>query len=145
MPTALDILKNKGGTVYSTSPQSTVLDAVQKMNQQKLGALVVMEGERFVGIFTERDVLRRVVGEQRSPRDTTVGEVMTREIICCAPNTELDEISAIMKQRRIRHLPVCDDEGHLQGLISIGDVNAFHASHQEAQITFLSEYIYGRV
>jgi CBS domain-containing protein len=144
MPTVQDILITKGGEIYSTEPATTVLDAVRKMNQHKLGALVVVKGEQLVGIFTERDVLRRVVGEQRNPREITVGEVMTREIICCPPSTDLDEISAVMQQRRIRHIPVCDDDGKLHGLISIGDVNAFHASHQEAHITFLNEYIYGR-
>jgi len=144
MPMARDILASKGGTVYSTDPEATVLEAVQKMNQHKLGALVVMEGSHVTGMFTERDVLRRVVGEERNPRKTTVGEVMTREVICVPPHTELDEVSSIMLQRRVRHLPVCEDDGTLHGMISIGDVNAYHASHQEATITFLNEYIYGR-
>jgi len=144
MPMARDILASKGGTVYSTGPDATVYDAVQKMNQHKLGALVVMEGSHVTGMFTERDVLTRVVGEERNPRKTTVGEVMTREVICVPPHTELDEVSAIMLQRRVRHLPVCEDNGTLHGMISIGDVNAYHASHQEATITFLNEYIYGR-
>ena len=69
---------------------------------------------------------------------------MTQEVICCAPDTEIDEISALMQQRRVRHVPVCDAEGHLLGLISIGDINAFHATHQEAKISFLNEYIFGR-
>jgi CBS domain-containing protein len=144
MPTVHDILLTKGGSVYSTDPDSTVLEAVRKMNQHKLGALVVIENGLAVGIFTERDVLRRVVGEERNPRKTTVGEVMTREMICCPPDTDLDEISALMQQRRIRHVPICDKAGRLHGVISIGDVNAFHATHQENQISFLSEYIYGR-
>ena len=144
MPTCFDILAAKGALVYSTDPQATVLEAVQKMNQHKLGALVVKEGDRVAGIFTERDVLRRVVGEERNPSTTRGGEVMTAEVIWARPETELEDISAIMQQRRIRHVPVCDANGLLLGLVSIGDVNAFHASHQEAKISFLSEYIYGR-
>lgn len=144
MPTAQDILATKGNAVYSTPPHATVLDAVQKMNQHKLGALVVLDGSRLVGMFTERDVLRRVVNEERNPRKTLVGEVMTSEIIICSPDTDLDEVSNIMKQRRVRHLPVCDESGHLHGVISIGDVNATFASHQEAQIVFLNEYLFGR-
>jgi CBS domain-containing protein len=144
MPTVQDILLTKGGEVYTTDPTVTVLDAVRKMNQHKLGALVVIMGEQLVGIFTERDVLRRVVGDQKNPREITVGEVMTREIMLCSPSTDIDEVSAIMQQKRVRHLPVCDEFGRLHGLISIGDVNAFHASNQEAQITYLNEYIYGR-
>jgi CBS domain-containing protein len=144
MPMAQDILATKGGTVYSTAPLATVLEAVQRMNQHKLGALVVMEGDHVVGMFTERDVLRRIVGEERNPRTTRVVDVMTSEVICCHPDTDLDEISTIMQQRRIRHIPICDDAGRLYGLISIGDVNACHASTQEAHITFLNEYIFGR-
>jgi CBS domain-containing protein len=143
MPTVQDIIATKGGTVYATSPQATVLEAVQRMNEHKLGALVVKEGDQVTGIFTERDVLRRVVGVERDPSSTLVGEVMTREVIWVAPETELDEVSSIMLQRRIRHLPVCQG-GKLVGVISIGDVNAIHASDQEAKITFLNEYIFGR-
>lgn len=144
MPTVADILQQKGSTVHSTEPDASVLEAIHKMNQHKLGALVVMSQSRVVGMFTERDVLRRVVGEQRDPSQTKVGEVMTSEVICCPPETDLDEVSTIMVQRRVRHVPVCDDDGKLHGMISIGDVNAFHVSHQEATISYLSEYIYGR-
>jgi len=144
MPTVQDILITKGGDVYSTQPNALVIDAVRKMNDHKLGALVVMNGDRVAGIFTERDVLRRIVGDGRDPKTTRVSEVMTHEIICCAPDTDIEEVSALMQKRRVRHVPVCDDAGHLHGLISIGDVNAFYASHQEAKISFLNEYIYGR-
>jgi CBS domain-containing protein len=144
MPTVQDILINKGDAVFSTSSNATVLEAVQKMNQHKLGALVVMEGSQIVGIITERDVMLRIVGEERNSRRTTVGEVMTGKVICCNPHTDLDEISALMQQKRIRHVPICDEDGVLHGMVSIGDVNAYHASHQEARITFLNEYIFGR-
>jgi CBS domain-containing protein len=144
MPTVQDVLLTKGSTVYSTDPQASVLEAVQSMNQHKLGALVVMDGEQVVGIFTERDVLRRVVGEGRNPRSTSVGLVMTNEVICVPPDTDIEEVSTIMQQRRVRHLPVCDDSGQLHGMISIGDVNAFYASHQEARLSFLNDYIFGR-
>jgi len=144
MPTVQDILATKGATIHSTAPDSSVLDAVNKMNQHQLGALVVKNDDQVAGIFTERDVLRRVVGEGRSPQTTNVGSVMTSEVICVSPETDIEEISAIMQRRRVRHIPVCDDAGHLHGLISIGDVNAYYASNQEAKITFLNEYIYGR-
>jgi CBS domain-containing protein len=144
MPTVQDVLLTKGSTVYSTDPQASVLEAVQKMNQHTLGALVVMDGEQVVGIFTERDVLRRVVGEGRNPRSTSVGMVMTHEVICVPPETDIEEVSAIMQRQRIRHLPVCGDNGQLYGMISIGDVNAYYASHQEARLSFLNDYIFGR-
>jgi CBS domain-containing protein len=145
MPIVQDILSSKGSTVHSISSDSTVLQAVQKMNQQKIGALMVMDDDdRVLGIFTERDVLRRVVGELRDPGHVRVGDVMTKDVICCAPDADLDEVGAIMKNRRIRHLPVCGDDGRMHGMISIGDLNAFNASQQEATITFLNDYVFGR-
>ena len=144
MPTVADILARKGNTVHTIAPTATVLEATNKMNQFKLGALIVLNESAVIGMFTERDVLRRVVGEQRDPASTRIAEVMTGEVICCNPQTDMDDVSAIMQQRRVRHVPVCDDDGTLRGLISIGDVNAYHVMHQEAQIEYLNEYIYGR-
>jgi len=144
MPTANDILGQKGFSVHVVPPSANVLDAVERMNQLRVGAVVVMDQGQVKGMFTERDVLMRVVGQRKDPADVKVEDVMTRDVICVGPHTDMDEISAIMKNRRIRHLPVCDDEGDLLGLISIGDVNAYHASNQEMTITYLNEYIYGR-
>ncbi|MGB7157267.1 MAG: CBS domain-containing protein [Tepidisphaeraceae bacterium] len=144
MPTVLDVIMSKGDTIHSISPDANVLDAVHRMNQYKIGCLMVMQGDHVAGIFTERDVLRRVIGEGKNVAEVTVGDVMTTEVVCCGPNTDLDDVSAIMKTRRVRHVPVCDDDGKLHGVVSIGDVNAFHATNQEQTIHFLNEYIYGR-
>jgi len=144
MPSVADILAVKGPQVHSTTPGTTVLMATQKMNQYKLGALIVMQGNEVAGIFTERDVLRRVVAEQRDPSTATVAEVMTTNVITVKPDTDLDEVSAIMQQKKVRHLPVCDVGGRLHGMVSIGDINAFNVKNQEAHINFLNEYIYGR-
>ena len=144
MPTVLDVILSKGDTVHSIGPTESVIDAVHKMNQFKIGCLMVMQGDQVMGIFTERDVLRRVIGEGRNVQDVTVGEVMTTEVVCCGPETDLDDVSAIMKTRRVRHVPVCGDDGRLHGVVSIGDVNAYHSSNQEQTIHFLNEYIYGR-
>lgn len=145
MPTVRDVLSAKGNNaIQSISPSATVLEAIAQMNAFKIGAVLVMSDEQVVGIFTERDVLRRVMGAEKSPAETTVGSVMTEDVICVGPDTDLDEVSTIMKQRKVRHVPVCE-EGKVHGMISIGDVNAVHASTQEAHIHFLSEYIYGRV
>jgi len=144
MPSVRDVLASKGPGVQSTSPHVSVLDAVHQMNEHKIGALVVIDGDEVVGMFTERDVLRRIVGEERSPSSTTVGEVMTSEVVCCGPDTDLDDVSALMKKRRIRHVPVCSSTGKLLGMVSIGDLNAANASNQETTIHFLNEYIYGR-
>ena len=145
MPSVRDVLAVKGEQVHSVSPQTTVLDTIRKMNQHKIGAVMVMNGQSVAGIFTERDVLRRVLGEERNPREVTVGEVMTVDVICVEPETDLDDVASIMKQKKIRHIPVCGEGGSLHGMVSIGDLNAYHASNQEQQIHFLNEYIYGRV
>ena len=145
MPSVRDILSVKGNLIHSIDPTETVLAATHRMNEHKLGALVIMQNGSVAGIFTERDLLRRVVAEMRNPAETTVGEVMTTEVICVGPEMDIDDVSAILKQTRVRHLPVCDGDGQIVGLISIGDVNAMHASSQESTIEFLNEYIYGRV
>jgi CBS domain-containing protein len=115
------------------------------MNQHRIGALMVMNGSRVGGIFTERDVLQRVVGAEIQPVEATVGQMMTRDVVCASPETDIDELSEIMRSRRVRHVPICDENGDLLGLISIGDVNAMHANQQLEQIHYLSEYIYGRM
>ncbi len=144
MPTVLDVILAKGDVIHSINPTESVINAVHRMNQFKIGCLIVMQQDQVMGIFTERDVLRRVIGEGRSVQDVTVGDVMTTEVVCCGPHTDLDDVSAIMKTRRVRHVPVCDGNGKLHGVVSIGDVNAFHSSNQEQTIHFLNEYIYGR-
>lgn len=145
MGTVADVLALKGDRVYTISPSATVLEATQVMNRHKIGALVVEDAGRVVGIFTERDVLRRVVAEEKSPSETAVEEVMTRDVACASPETGLEEVAAVMKNRRIRHLPVCSESGGLAGMISIGDLNAFESHGQETTIRWMSEYIHGSV
>ena len=144
MATVADILTRKGTQVLTIGPQATVVDAAVLMNEHKVGSLVVTEEGRVVGMFTERDVLRRVVGERRDPSQTRVGEVMTAEVFCCTPETTLEEARGAMKNRRIRHLPLVDGDNRLHGLVSIGDLNAYQADGQEQTIYLLHEYIYGR-
>jgi CBS domain-containing protein len=126
-------------------PAASVLQAALLMNEHRVGALVAIEDGRVVGMFTERDVLMRVVGERRDPEATLVGEVMTASVVCCAPETTLDEARGVMRDRRIRHLPVADADGRLLGLISIGDLNAQLQAAQEQTVFLLHEYIQGRV
>jgi CBS domain-containing protein len=144
MPTVRSVLASKLQGIESTTPEATVLEAVHQMNEHKIGALVVMDGERVAGIFTERDVLRRVLGDEKNPATTRVGQVMTSKVVCCDPDADLDEVATLMKNRRIRHVPVCNGDGRLLGMVSIGDINAAYTSDQEATIHFLNEYIYGR-
>jgi CBS domain-containing protein len=146
MATVRDILARKGSHVYTIGPEASVMDAATLMNEHKVGALVVIDGGRAViGMFTERDVLRRVVGEQRDPVTTRVADVMTTEVACATPDTTIDEARGAMKNRRIRHLPLVDEDRRLTGLISIGDLNAHQTSDHEYTIYMLQEYLYGRV
>jgi len=138
------ILSRKGSEVFSVEPDVTVHDAADTMNRHQIGALVVLENARVVGMFTERDVLRRVITERRDPATTTVGDVMTREVVCCKVATPIDQARSVLMTKRIRHLPILDDDEQLLGLISIGDLNAWQLDGQEAEIHNLQEYIYGR-
>jgi len=145
MATVREILVKKGSGVLTTGKECTVLEAAILMNEHKVGALVVLEGGRIAGMFTERDVLRRVVGQLRDPATTPVAEVMTTEVVCCRPDTGLDEARGSMMMRRIRHLPVIGDQDEMVGLISIGDLNAHERTSHEQTIYLLQEYVYGRV
>ena len=144
MGTVREILTRKGSQVWSVGKEATVLDAALLMNEHRIGALVVLEDGRVAGMFTERDVLRRVVAEQRDPVRTRVVEVMTDEVICGTLETSVEEARGAMKNRRIRHLPLVDGDRRLLGLISIGDLNAHEATSQEQTIHMLQEYLYGR-
>lgn len=143
MCTVREILSNKEPGVATIGPRKSALEAAVSMNEHKVGSLMVLDGDRVVGIITERDLLQRVLAEQRDAAKTPVEDVMTTEILCCQLHTTIDEARAVMKNRRVRHLPVVDDEG-LHGVISIGDLNAYEAHSQDVTIHVLTEYIHGR-
>ncbi len=105
MPTVQDILARKGSDVISVKPGETVLKAAELMSERGIGGLVVTEGGRLVGIFTERDILRRVVAQRRDPAATKVADVMTTPVTACAPDTRVDECAAMMTGKRIPRLP----------------------------------------
>ncbi len=138
-----DILAGKDQVIHIAPPHTSVLDAVRKMNRHRIGALVVVERGAVIGMFTERDVLR-LVGSQRDPATVRLFDVMTHDVVVGSPSLSLDEVGTLMTRRRIRHLPICDATGRLIGLVSIGDLNAYHAVEQEQTIAGLSEYILGR-
>jgi CBS domain-containing protein len=139
-----DVLDRKGHRVVAVSPEDTVLQAAKLMNEERIGAVVVFEPSLgVVGIFTERDVLRRVVAECRPPEAIPVGEVMSHPVTCCRSNTPLLECQGIMTAKRLRHLPVVEND-ELIGLVSIGDITAYEVQQQQTTIEYLSEYIYGR-
>ena len=143
MATVSDILAGKGLRLITVSPRATGFEAAVLMNENKTGSVMVMEDGRLVGILTERDILRRVVADQRDANVTRVNEVMTSDVICCRPHTELEEAKSVMKHRRIRHLPVLTDDDTVVAMISIGDLNAYQVDYQERTIYQLQEYIHG--
>jgi CBS domain-containing protein len=142
MPKVQDVLSHKGGDVATIETDRSVIDAAQEMNRRRIGSLVVMKGERVVGMFTERDILVRIVAERRDPEKTTVGEVMTAPVVCCIPETDLADCRAIVTHRRIRHIPVVVS-GKLLGIVTSGDILAHEFMEREVTIESLSEYIGG--
>lgn len=137
------LIADKGRQVYTISPATTVREAVREMNEKGVGALLVLVEDYPVGIFTERDVLRRVVDEGRNPQATRVADVMTTDVLVVEPTTPVEQVMATMTERRIRHLPVVD-AGELVGMISIGDVTRWMSRNQEAHIQRMTDYITGR-
>jgi CBS domain-containing protein len=142
--TVQEILTHKGHQIIFVSPNDTVLEAAQRMNAARIGAVVVFEPNHgVVGIFTERDVLRRVVGEGKPPASTLVREVMTSPVTCCHLTTSLTECKDVMTKKRLRHLPVIE-EGELFGMVSSGDIFAHEVALQQSTIEYLHEYLHGR-
>ena len=142
MPAVLDLLRRKGDVVHTVLPTDSVVAAATAMNQYSVGGLVVVDREgKIAGMFTERDVLRRVVAAGKDPATTTVAEVMTTEVLACRPETSLQECAAVMTSKRIRHLPVRDDTG-LVGIVTIGDLLAQRVDDQQATIEYLTSFVY---
>jgi len=143
--TAQNLLSAKESKdLITVRAEMSVQEACKLMRGYHVGCLVVTRADGHIeGIFTERDVVNRLVAEDKDASDTPVGEVMTREVIVVEPERTLEEIEAIMKQNRIRHLPVAGKEA-LLGLISSGDVLAYHAAVNKQMVHYLTEYMYGR-
>src|SRR2546430_16634948 len=131
--TVRDMLAKKGSDVITIAPSETVLRAAELMNERGIGGLVVAERGRPVGIFTERDILRRVVAQQRDPTTTRVADAMTSPVIACAPGTTVEEGAAMMTAKRIRHLPVVNEQA-LSWEIPIGDALPFQVREQQCKI-----------
>ena len=136
------ILDRKGKNVFSVPPTVTIADAVAEMNRNRVGSVLVIDDGRLVGIFTERDVLRRVVGAGIDPKAVRVAEVMTRNVLTVAPETTVEEVAALFTEKRCRHLPVVSG-GSLIGLISIGDISRWVADAHRAEAEHLRNYIAG--
>ncbi len=141
MATLRDILEAKGAEVVALGADEAVLDAARLMNERGIGGVMVTDGDRLAGIFTERDILRRVVGERRDPATTPVREVMTTPVITVLPETTIAECMAIMTGKRVRHLPV-EDSGGVCGLVTSGDVLAYQVREHEDTIQYLNSYMF---
>lgn len=142
MPTAHDILRYKGHTVYSVGPNDTVIAALAIMAEREIGAVLVLDGDELVGILTERDYARKVVLAGRSSRESPVSAIMTTELLWVAPHHSVDECMQLMTERRVRHLPVVDNR-RVIGLISIGDLVKATIDEQQFTISQLKSYIAG--
>jgi CBS domain-containing protein len=139
-----DVLKEKGGAVATVGPGETVIAAVQKMHERHVGAVVVIDQSRVIGIFTERDLLNRVVAVKKDPTNTRVEDVMTERVAACTSDTLLSSCRTAMTKNKMRHLPVVED-GKLVGIISSGDILARELADQDETIRYLHEYMHGPV
>jgi CBS domain-containing protein len=137
-----DILRIKGSSIFSVTPTTTIYEALELMVEKNIGALLVSDHDKLVGIFTERDYARKVILKGKSSRDTSVGEAMTANPFTVTPDASIDECMKLMTGKKIRHIPVVLNEG-LLGMISIGDVVKFIIDEQRYIIEDLEHYITG--
>ena len=146
MSVVKDILSAKGAQVTTISPSEGLLSAITRMNAERIGCLIVTDNDDNVkGIIAERDILRSIARQQHDLSRRTVGEVMVESVIVCHATDPLTTIRSIMKTYWVRQIPVIDDDGKLQGIISMGDVNAFLLDEEDVEIKYLHDYIEGRV
>jgi CBS domain-containing protein len=137
------LLHTKGSNVWSTTPATSVYEALKLMSDKNVGALVVIDGERLAGIFSERDYARKVILKGKTSRELSVADIMTTDVISVRSDQTIVDCMELMTERHIRHLPVLD-AGRVIGVISIGDVVKSIISSQKDTINHLEDYITGR-
>jgi IMP dehydrogenase len=142
MYTVRDILRTKGNAIWSLPPQATAFEALKLMAEKNVGALLIIESGKVVGIFSERDYARKVALEGKTSKTTTVGELMTSDVMYVNPDYTIEDCMALMTEKRHRHLPVLES-GKLVGVISIGDVVKNVIADREFTIRQLERYITG--
>ena len=142
MKSVAQLLKVKGSGIFAIAPEASVLDCVKLLAEKSIGAVLVMDGERLVGIISERDYARKVVLQGRSSKDTRVREIMTADVLSVTPQQTNEECMALMTENRVRHLPVVDGDKVI-GVISIGDLVRNIIEEQQAAIQELERYIHG--
>lgn len=141
-----DVLSVKGDQVQTISETSSLLEAVRRMNDLKIGSLIVMgRGDSPCGIVTERDVVRTIATVTSDFANLTVGEVMTKRVIVCGLDDQTDKVWSIMKNQFVRQLPVVADDGTLLGIVSLGDTSAHLIEEEATEIKYLHDYIHGDV
>ncbi len=134
-----DLLNERSRTIHAVSPTATVAEAIDRMNAERIGSVLVMDGERVLGIFTERDVLTKVVGKI-DPGQVSVSELMTRQLVTLKPSASVEDAMRVVTEKRIRHLPVVDGE-RLLGLVSSGDLTRWAVRDKQDTIDDLMAYI----
>lgn len=137
-----NILKSKGGDVHSVSPETSVFDALQRMADANVGALIVMQDNKLVGIISERDYARKIVLKGRASPDTPVSAIMSTSVICATPEQTVGECMGMMTSKAVRHLPVLDHKAVI-GIVSIGDLVKEIIGEQQFVIEQLENYIHG--
>jgi CBS domain-containing protein len=137
------ILRNKGSQVHSIAPDATVYEALERLAEKDIGALVVLQGAELVGVFSERDYVRKVILKGRSSRDMKVHEIMSSPVVTVSLQATIDECMYRMTEQRCRHLPVVE-EGKVVGVVSIGDVVNWIITTQDMTIHQLEDYISGK-
>ncbi len=142
MTTVQQLLDDKGHDVWSIDPDDSVLDAIQLMANTNIGALVVIEDDKPVGLFTERDYARNVILKGKSSPKTPIRDVMVTRFHCARPDQTVEECMAVMTEKRVRHLPVVHDE-RLVGMVSIGDLVKSIIADQQFTIEQLEHFIHG--
>ena len=142
MATVKKLLESKDSHIWSISPETTVFEGLQFMAEKNIGALLVTKDDNLVGIFSERDYARKVILKGKASKDTTIGELMTREVVYITPENSLDECMALMTAKHIRHLPILNND-KLIGLLTLGDLVKQIMSNQEFKIQELEKYISG--
>lgn len=140
MKTVNNIIQNNFKSIFSVSPETSVLDALHVMMDKNISALLVMDGSKLKGIFTERDYARKIILVGKSSKDTKIKDVMTEKLITIELGTSIDRCMQIMTTRRIRHLPIIEN-GLVIGIISIGDLVKFVIEDQQQTIEQLQNYI----
>lgn len=142
MATVRDMLKIKGSEVWSVAPDTTVYDALKLMAEKNIGAVLVMEADKVVGILSERDYARKIILMGKASVDTPAKEIMTSRVMCVRPQETAEQCMALMTEKKVRHLPVLEGD-RLAGIISIGDVVKATIAQKEFIIGQLEEYIRG--